>query len=139
MNPLSIPLREQLINKKLNHFLTQVAHSNAAGVSRWNWKTLTNRLNYRLDQLQIFMQFYPFFQGALRCFIFMSVIRLSDFARLFSKRDRSNLSNLRAARLTRYFQGEITQLTSYLFKNKLDRISSNRHTAVTVQRRVATK
>lgn len=69
----------------------------------------------------------------------MSVIRLSDFARLFSKRDRSNLSNLRAARLTRYFQGEITQLTSYLFKNKLDRISSNRHTAVTVQRRVATK
>ena len=34
MNPLSIPLREQLINKKLNHFLTQVAHSNAAGVSR---------------------------------------------------------------------------------------------------------
>lgn len=138
MNPLSIPLREQLINKKLDHFWTQVAHSNAAGVSRWNWKTLTNRLNYRLHQLLIFMQFYSFFQGALRCFIFMSVFRLSDFARLFSKRGRSNLSNLLAARLTRYFQGEITQLTSYLYKNKLDRISSNRHTAVTMQRRVAT-
>ena len=24
MNPLSIPLREQLINKKLNHFLTKL-------------------------------------------------------------------------------------------------------------------
>ena len=105
------------INKqKIKSFFNKVAHSNAAGVSRWNWKTLTNRLNYRLDQLQIFMQFYSFFQGALRCFIFMSVFRLSDFARLFSKRGRSNLSNLLAARLTRYFQGEITQLTSCLFK-----------------------